>query len=56
MEPNFWIAFYWDFSGFACFDNKSEAYEFAQEHNMTIAPLPWGVDIRAYLWEKHRGS
>lgn len=44
-----WVAFYWDFSGFAIFDDELQARRYADGTHMEVANVPFGEDVREFL-------
>lgn len=47
-----WIAFYWDFSALAIFDDELEARRHADEGGMEVRNVPFGKDVRTFLSEQ----
>lgn len=44
-----WVAFYWDFSELAIFEDELEARKFAGPRHMEVEEVPLGQSVRAYL-------
>jgi len=44
-----WVAYHYDFSGFAFFDEELLARRYAGENNMGVEFCPYGVDVRQEL-------
>ena len=45
-ERGFWLAYYLDWSGMACFDSEILALRYAVEHAMQVFFVEWGNDLR----------
>jgi hypothetical protein len=46
VNPQLWVVYYHDWSGFAVFDNELLALRYAVENGMAVKQVAYGMDIR----------
>lgn len=51
-KPSVWVAFCWDFSAIAVFDDELKARQYADTYYLEVRNVPFGEDIRRYVNQK----